>query len=139
MNPSPPKPTMRYVRFLLSALAVTGLVAVLGALPTWRMAGSEGMLAMLAGCGISLAASAIGAIPVALAAGRPLNTFPHTLMAAMALRFVVVAVVTVAVALSGLLSPKPLLIWVAISYGAQLVVDTRFALTATRNQGTTEK
>jgi hypothetical protein len=103
------------------------------------MAGSEGMLAMLAGCGISLAASAIGAIPVALAAGRPLNTFPHTLMAAMALRFGVVAVVTVAVALSGLLSPKPLLIWVAISYGAQLVVDTRFALTATRNQGTTEK
>jgi hypothetical protein len=57
----------------------------------------------------------------------------------MALRFVVVAVVTVAVTLSGPLSPKPLLIWVAVSYGAQLVVDTRFALRATRNQGTAEK
>ena len=139
MNSSPPKPTMRYVRFLLSALTVTGLVVVLGSLPTWRMAGSEGILAMLAGCGISLVASAIGALPVALAAGRPLDTLPHTLMAAMALRFVVVAVVTVAVALSGPLPPKPLLIWVAISYGAQLVVDTRFALRATRNQETAEK
>jgi hypothetical protein len=139
MNSSPPKPTMRYVRFLLSALMVTGLVAVLGSLPTWRMAGSEGVLAMLAGCGISLVASAMGAIPVTLASGRPPNTFPHALMGAMALRFVVVAVVTPAVALSGLLSPKPLLIWVAISYGAQLVVDTRFAMRAICNRENAEK
>ena len=84
---------------------------------------------MLAGCGIGVLASALGGAPVALARrGSPGARMPAAL-ASMALRSPGgPALSGLAVALSGWFERGPLLIWMAIRYVAQLVVDTRYAL-----------
>lgn len=117
-----------YLRFLAWAVAVTAAVALLGWLPTRRLGGDGAVSAMLAGCVVSVVASAVGAVPVALSRGTAAAVRMKALLMAMGLRFGVVAVLALATVLSGLFDRAPLLIWVAVSYAAQLVVDTRYAL-----------
>lgn len=126
-----------YARFLVWAVAVAAVAALLGWLPTRWLGGDEAVSAMLAGCGVSVLASALGGVPIALSRGAGLaGSTPAAvaaarmaaLLKAMAVRFVAVAVLATAAVLSGLFPRSPLLIWVAISYSAQLVVDTRYAL-----------
>lgn len=117
-----------YLRFLAWAVAVAAAVALLGWLPTRRLGGDGAVRAMLAGCGVSVVASAVGAVPVALSRGAAATVRMKALLMAMGLRFGVVAVLALATVLSGLFDRAPLLIWVAVSYAAQLVVDTRYAL-----------
>lgn len=117
-----------YLRFLAWAVAVAAAVALLGWLPTRRLGGDGAVRAMLAGCGVSVVASALGGVPIALARGRAPAARLQALLMAMGLRFGVVAVLALATVLSGLFDRAPLLIWVAVSYAAQLVVDTRYAL-----------
>ncbi len=117
-----------YLRFLAWAVGVTAAVALIGWLPTRRLGGDGAALSMLAGCAVSVVASALGGVPVALARGAPEPARQRALLMGMALRFGVVALLAVAAALSGLFERGPLLIWVAISYAVQLVVDTRYAL-----------
>jgi len=120
-----------YLRFLAWAVAVTVVAALLGWLPTRRLGGEGAIPAMLAGCAVSVLASALGGVPIALTRGAgpaaPAARMQALLMA-MAVRFGAVAVLALAAALSGLFPRAPLLIWVAVSYAAQLVVDTRYAL-----------
>lgn len=120
-----------YLRFLAWAVAVTVVLALLGWFPTWRLGGDGAVLAMLAGCGVSVVASALGGASIALTRGTSPAAPAERLAAllkAMAVRFAAVAVLGVAVTLSGLFDRAPLLIWIAVSYAAQLVVDTRYAL-----------
>jgi hypothetical protein len=120
-----------YLRFLAWAVAVAAAVALLGWLPTRRLGGDGAVRAMLAGCVVSVVASAVGAVPIALSRGA-VSAIPavrmKALLMAMGLRFGAVAVLALAAVLSGLFDRAPLLIWVAVSYAAQLVVDTRYAL-----------
>ncbi len=123
-----------YLRFLVWAVAAAAVVALLGWLPTRWWGGDEAVAAMLAGCGVSVLASALGGVPIALAR-RADQTAPaapaarlQALLMAMAVRFGAVAVLATAAVLSGLFLRAPLLIWVAVSYAAELVVDTRYAL-----------
>ncbi len=134
-----------FARFLILAGAIVVFVAGVGYVPTKRLAGSDGTLAMAVGCVISLVASAMGAVPVVLArrhvgtdsqaAGRRVTA----VMMSMAVRFLVVLILGVAAALSGLLVTAPLLIWLAISYLALLAADTTFALRVLKDSGTQEK
>ncbi len=131
-----------FARFLILAGAVVVFVAGVGYVPTKRLAGSDGTLAMAVGCGISLIASAMGAVPVVLArrqmgtdsqaAGRRVTA----VMMSMAVRFLVVLMLGVAAALSGLFVTAPLLVWLAISYLALLAADTMFALRVLKGSGT---
>lgn len=131
-----------FARFLILAGAVVVFVAGVGYVPTKRLAGSDGTLAMAVGCVISLVASAMGAVPVVLArrhvgtdsqaAGRRVTA----VMMSMAVRFLVVLILGVAAALSGLLVTAPLLIWLAISYVALLAADTMFAVRVLKGSGT---
>lgn len=119
-----------YLRFLMWAVGVTVVAVLLGWLPTRRLGGEEAIPAMLAGCAVSLLASALGGVPIALArrAGSTPQARMQSLLMAMGVRFAAVVVLAVAAVLSGLFLRVPLLLWVAIGYAVQLVVETRYAL-----------
>jgi hypothetical protein len=118
-----------YLRFLAWAAVVAGLIAALGWIPARRLAGEDAGPAWLVGCALSLIASAVGGIPVARArrSADPAARVP-AVMAAMGLRFAVVLALGAAVALSGGLARGPLLLGVAASYLALLMVDTWYAV-----------
>lgn len=119
-----------------SALALA-LVAALGALPTVRLAGREGWIAMAAGCGVAFAGAALGAAPVVLALARGPIERPHVVAArAMALRAAGALAGTLSVALGTGVARLPFLIWVGVAYGALLVVETRWLVRWTRAGGT---
>ena len=124
------RPTASFVRFLLEAMVLTGLLIAIGWVPTQRVAGSEAIRGLLAGCGVSLAASVLSAIPAAFQAGKIERNAIGWMTAGMALRMVLALAGGLALAKSGWLAPGPLLVWLAISYAALLVVDTRFVLNA---------
>lgn len=118
-----------YLRFLMWAVGVTAVTVLVGWLPTRRLGGEEAIPAMLAGCAVSLLASALGGVPIALArraAAAPARM--QALLMSMALRFGAVVVLALAAVLSGLFHTAPLLLWVAIGYAVQLAVETRYAL-----------
>lgn len=123
-----------YLRFVAWTAGLTAVVLGLGFLPTRGLAGTGGPPAMLAGGMIGLAASWLGGIPTALAAARPpaarRAAIATVILGGMALRFVVVLALILAVALSSRLARGPLLVWAAISYVVLLAVDIRYTLTA---------
>jgi hypothetical protein len=124
----PPTRAAGYLRFLAWVVAVTAVVALLGVLPTRRLGGSGALPALLAGCTIGIVGSALGGVPLALAAGKPAAARIPAVLGAMLLRLAAVAALGTAAVLSGRFARGPLLLWIAISYAALLVVDTRYAL-----------
>lgn len=133
--------TAAYLRFLLGALGATLLVAAAGALPTRNLAGEGSLEAMAVGCAVTLAASAIGAVPLVRASRKP---EPQALvlgvMVAVGVRLGLVLAAALALLSGGWFPRRPLLIWIAISYLAVLVVETRFAVSgiARASRRTTE-
>jgi hypothetical protein len=117
-----------YLRFLGWAVGVGVALVLLGYAPTRRLGGEGALPAMIAGCVIGVVASAVGALPVLNArragrAGLPLQG----MLAAMALRFVTALVLGLAVGLAGWFAARPLVIWIALGYVAQLALETRYA------------
>jgi uncharacterized membrane protein len=120
-------PAAEYLRFLAWAVAVAAGVALLGYAPTRQLGGAGALRAMAAGCALGVVASAVGAVPIVLARrGSPAERLTATL-GSMGLRLLVLFALTTSVVLSGWFERRPLLIWTAIGYIAQLVVDTRYA------------
>src|SRR5437763_8784570 len=111
--------TAAYLRFLAWTVALAAGIALLGYLPTKRWGGEGAVRAMLAGCGVSVVASALGGIPVMLFAKAGGAT---GILAAMAVRFAAVLALSLAAALPGQFERGPLLLWVAISYMVLLTV-----------------
>lgn len=124
----PARPAAGYARFLALAVAVTVAVGAIGVVPTRRLAGEEGLPALLAGCLIGLLSSALGGLPIALWRDRTPAGRVTAMMASTAVRLLAVAVLGIAAALSGQLARMPLLLWIAISYAALLGVDAWYAL-----------
>lgn len=123
-------PAAEYLRFLLWAVGVGAALAVLGYAPTRRLGGEEALPAMLAGCVIGILASAVGALPVALTRRPGAQRLPplQGMLASMALRFATVVVLGLAVGFAGWFEPRPLLLWIGLSYVAQLAVDVRYVV-----------
>ncbi len=116
-----------YLSFLkLAAAILVGLFA-LGYLPTVRSAGEDGVPAMFAGGGVSLAASVAGTVPFLLSQARTAVEIMPAVMGSIALRLGVVVVLAAAVVWSGMLATRPLLVWVALSHAGLLVADTLWA------------
>jgi hypothetical protein len=110
------------------AVGVAAAIAVLGFLPTRRLAGDAGVPAMLAGCGIGLiSAAAAGVLLVVLGADTPEARMKRSFLAMTARLFVAVACAAAAV-LSGLFSTQPLLLWIGIAYVALLPLEVRLAI-----------
>ena len=121
----------RYLKFSGLAVLVTVGVAAVGWKPTQGMVGSGGIEAMLAGCGISLLASLLGALPVTWSRGKGPQAVQMVLVA-MVTRLGVVAILTTLMILSGRFLPMPLLLWVGLSHVALLIIDSRYALRTAR-------
>ena len=117
-----------YVKFSAVAIGVGGGMMFLGYLPTMRLGESGAVRAMIVACGISLIGSLVGAVPVVRAASGPAARMSNAILLSMVVRFLVVILLALSAALSGLLERLPLLIWVAISYLILLVTDTLFAV-----------
>ncbi|HEX3555034.1 MAG TPA: hypothetical protein VIA62_17550 [Thermoanaerobaculia bacterium] len=116
-----------YLRFLGWVVGVGVALALLGYAPTRRLGGEGALPAMVAGCVIGVVASAVGALTV-LSARRSGAALPlQGMLAALALRFVTALVLGLVAGLSGWFETRPLLIWIALGYVAQLALDTRYA------------
>lgn len=127
-----PSALKRYLHFAAWAIGTTVLAAGLGYFPTVRLCGYSAVGAMLAGCGASLAASLVGALPIALVrVGSPANVTLAT-TASMALRLLVALAACLWLALSGWFERGPLLIWVGLSYLFLLIADTLYAVRVLR-------
>ena len=127
---------MPYPRFLAHALAILAALVAVGYLPTRNLGGEAAIPAMLAGCGLALAASLAGTVPLVLARGRrPQEALP-ALLGSLALRLTVAIGLAVAAALSGLFAVVPLLVWLLLAHLALLAADTHYALSFTKDPGT---
>lgn len=113
--------------FVAVAAVVVVVLWALGALPTRRLAGPEGIPAMLAGGSIALVGSLAGALLVAL---RDRGETPPVFVAfgVMGLRLAVVLALGLAVALGRFFALAPLLMWIALTHLVLLAVDTRYVL-----------
>ncbi len=133
--PTERRATAVYLRLLVGALGAALLVALAGALPARKLAGEEGLAALVAGCAVTLAASAIGAIPLSRAL---VQVDPHTrllgLLVAMGLRFGFVLAALILLVSGGWFRRNPLLLGIALSYLAILAVETRFAVAGLSRQ-----
>ncbi|HVR09389.1 MAG TPA: hypothetical protein VMW75_15175 [Thermoanaerobaculia bacterium] len=118
-----------YRRFLATAIVVAAAVGAAGTLPTLYLSGAAGVPALVVGCLVAVAASAVGGVPIALSDPRPASR-PQAALLAMAARLVTVLALGLAAAATGRLAIRPLAIWTAVSYLAQLVVDSRYAMRA---------
>ena len=87
---------------------------------------------MLAGCGVCLLASLIGALPVVRSEPGHSADNVTTFMSSTLLRLTSTALLTLVVASQGRFAVKPLLLWVGISYLIFLPVDVYFSLRVAR-------
>jgi hypothetical protein len=127
----PSRAAGEYLRFLAWAVGLAAILALVGYLPTGSLAGARGIPAMLAGCAVGLLASALGGLPIYLArrtAGPGSGRAETAALGGMGVRFAAAFGLGFAVVLSGWFERGPLLAWVAVSYVALLVIDTRYAL-----------
>lgn len=137
---APGRPPVRsYLRFLAVAAVVAALLAAVGWSPTRNLAGIPGVRALLVACALCWLASALGGVPVLVAEiemrrqGARRQAPLSVLLGSALTRFAAIVGLALAAALSGLLAPAPLLVWVAIGYLALLAVDTWYAFGATRH------
>jgi len=130
--PRPPaaarSPGVGYLRFLAWAFLIAAAAALLGYAPTRRLGGEEALRAMVAGIAIGVIASAAGALPIALSRRRGAPISPTQGLAAMVIRTAAVVVLGLSVGLSGWFESRPLLIWIALGYVAQLALDVWYAV-----------
>jgi hypothetical protein len=118
----------RFGRFVATAFVVAAAIAALGFLPTRRLAGDAGVPAMLAGCAIGfVSAMAAGVFLVLVRADTPDARMKRSFLA-MTARLGAAVGLGAAMALSGLLSTQPLLLWIAIAYVALLPLEVRLAI-----------
>ncbi|PYQ57539.1 MAG: hypothetical protein DMF53_22370 [Acidobacteria bacterium] len=121
-------PAAEYLRFLLWAVAIGVAAALLGYVPTRRMGGDGALPAMIAGLVIGLIASAVGALPILLARRSGAVPSPIQGLLSTAIRFAALVVLGVSAALSGAFATRPLIVWIALGYAAQLALDVRYAV-----------
>jgi len=132
-----PRAVRDYLRFLLWGVVAIAAVALLGLVPTQRLAGPGAIAAMIAGCSVGILSLAFGAIPIALAGSSPGAKIQAGLLS-IGVRFGSVLVLGLAAVLSGRFAGRPLVLWAAISYVVLLAIESRYAasvLSRTANQG----
>ena len=103
-------------------------LCAIGLVPTRRLAGDEGVPAMLAGCAIGvLSAALVGLLLIAVPVSTPEEKMRRSFLA-MVVRLAVVVVLGAAAALSGVFARQPLLFWIGAAYVALLPLEVRLAI-----------
>jgi hypothetical protein len=123
-----PSRSGRYTRFLSLAVAIVAGLCALGWLPTRRLAGAEAVVAMMAGCAISLVSAALaGWLLIVVGAETPEARMQRGFLA-MVVRLAVVVVLGIAAALSGDVARQPLLFWIGTAYVVLLPLEVKLAI-----------
>ncbi len=125
-----------FARYAGVGCIAVGLIAGLGYFPTIRIAGPEAIGAMLAGCGVSVAAGCVGAAVLAWSTTRPASEAALAVLMSTALRFLTVLLLVIPVALSGRVDRTVFVVWVAVSYLPMLMLDTFVAVRVSRRRST---
>ena len=114
----------RVLKISLLCFAVAVMLAAGLGMVTFRAAGGAGIVSMGAALLISLLSNVAGALPACKYLGRPEPPSAKGLLGGMIVRLVVLVLLAVPAALSDLLPRGPLLLWLAGSYFAMLMVET---------------
>ena len=117
-----------YFRYVLAASSSTLIIVILGYVPTVRIAGSDAVAAMLAGCGASWLASCLAVAPLAAVRVQEQRQVAPAVLLSTGIRFIAVLVLVVPLTLSGWFEQTVLVVWVGISYLLLLLIDTAFAV-----------
>jgi len=118
----------RYARFLGLAVAIVVVLCAVGWLPTRRLSGDAGVVAMAAGCGIGLVSAAMaGGLLMAVGGDTPEARMQRAFLA-MVVRLAVVVALGLAAALSGVVARQPLLFWIGTTYVALLPLEVKLAI-----------
>jgi hypothetical protein len=123
-----------YLRFLVWGVVAVAVVALLGYLPTQRLAGSGAIPAIFAGCSVGILSAALGALPIVFAGSSPAAKVQAGLLT-IGVRFGSVLLLGLAAVLSGRFERRPLVVWVAVSYVVLLVIESRYAVAALNPTG----
>ena len=115
-------------RFLGAEAAIAVALCAIGWMPTRRLAGSEAVPAMIAGCGISLVSAALAGWLMTMTDGSTPEGRMRRGMVAMFARLGLVIALSVAAVLSGGFAQRPLLFWMATAYMALLPLEVRLAI-----------
>ena len=118
--------------FVAASLATAVVLMAIGYYPTVKIAGGGAAAGMAAGCGASLLASCLGAIPLALAAVGRVSHNANAVLGSTLIRFMTVLIVVVPVAFLDVPYRKVFVSWLAISYLLMLAVDTSLAVRTLR-------
>jgi hypothetical protein len=121
-------PLRGYLRFLAWAFAIGVAAALLGYAPTRHLGGDGALPAMVAGCAIGVIASAVGALPILTARRSGAAPSPVQGLLSTAIRLAALVILGTTVALSGAFATRPLIVWIALGYVAQLALDVRYAV-----------
>lgn len=134
MSSARPGAGAEYARFLVMVAAVAAGVGAVGVLPTLRLAGAGALPALLMGSAVAVAASAVGGVAIAFAGSDPIRR-PQAVMLATVLRLTTAIGLGLTAVASGRFAARPLVVWIAIGYVAQLAVDVRYAMRPMREAG----
>lgn len=118
----------RYAWFLAFAAAIVLGLCAIGLLPTRRLAGPEGIPAMVAGCAIGFVSAALaGGLLTAVSAESPEARMKRSFLA-MVVRLAVVVALGAAAVASGEFARVPLLFWIGTAYVMLLPLEVRLAI-----------
>ncbi|MFH1748944.1 MAG: hypothetical protein ABIG44_18075 [Planctomycetota bacterium] len=117
----------RTVTAMLRIVLMAGVAAILllaiGYWPTRILAGSAGLMGMLAGVAVALVGAWAGSLPTLLYISRPAREHPIGILIGLGVRFGVTMGLALAVWLCHVVPEKPLLLWVGIAQCVILGVD----------------
>lgn len=119
-----PKPGADYLRLVGLIVAVAVLLGAVGIVPTRRIAGDNGIPAMIAGIVGSVLAGSIGLIPAVFARQKAPADRQVAMLGATSLRMLVTLALVCVLVFGGWFERKTLVTWSAISYVVLLVVET---------------
>lgn len=123
----------RFVAPIVAGLVGMLLAAAAGVLPTLRLAGNEGVVALAIGCVVGLGANWIGLFAFAVLWSSDKRNWATAMLTSTGVRFGVAVSLGLGLAVTHLVAPMPFLIWVGLSYIVALMAEVIYLVRALRD------
>jgi hypothetical protein len=123
-----------FVRLVAASLVGAAALAAVGAVPTYRIAGQPGLIAMAVGIGVSFLGSIVAAVPIAYSRAPTPAARQTAFMGAIAARMFTTLILFGAIVMSHIVSNKPFALWTGVSYLVLLALETCLAIRLIRQR-----
>ena len=130
------RPITEYMKIAVAALVGSVLLALVGWIPTSRIAGDAAVEGMIAGIGISLVASLVAAAPIAFTRKQAPGGRLNIMLGATALRMFVTMGLFVVVVFAAWFPRNPTALWTGLSYLCLLAIETCVFVRLVRGRAT---